>query len=265
MSWFDTHPPLKDRIRRIVPNFNFSQALPTKAIAETKPPPAETTDTLESKLLKSTAEAAEAIAGIPSGLVRMTQDPTQIESLLMGLLGSTSWSYTLTSQQRLNLISLSAPALRQLVPEDRIKLQNALEKEAMADGIIEPFELLLLVICESVIESWNKKRKRNRPASIKACTLYWLSYLAKTGTKDAPLQAFNSCLPLLPNDAKFQESANGKHAWASLRLLKDAKPTERKLVVDASLQIVKFDRRVTDSERLLLTALKQAMDSPGAE
>ena len=38
---------------------------------------------------------------------------------------------------------------------------------------------------------------------------------------------------------------------------------ERKRLVDASLQIVKHDQRVTGTEQLLLTALKQALDAPG--
>ena len=143
MSWFDTHPPLKDRIRRIVPNFNFSRAMPEKTQQQTQAPAVEN-EPAETRLIQSAAEAAQAIAGIPSGLIRMAQDPLQIEALLAGLLGSTTWTYTLTHQQRLNLISLSAPMLRQLDSEAQEKLLKLLEHEAMADGVIEPFELLLL-------------------------------------------------------------------------------------------------------------------------
>ena len=196
----------------------------------------------------------------------MTQDPLQIEALLTGLLGSTTWTYTLTHQQRLNLISLSAPLLRQLDSEAQEKLLKLLEHEAMADGVIEPFELLLLVITESIVQPRREKNKSRRPASINSCTIFWLSYLAKTGTgtgKAAAEEAFNSCLDLLPAGAKFQSSANGKHAWAALRILSGAQPMERKSLVDASLQIVKHDQRVTGTEKLLLTALKQALDAPG--
>lgn len=263
MSWFDTHPPLKDRIRRIVPNFNFSQALPEKTPQPAQAPVAENKST-ETRLIQSAGEAAQAIAGIPSGLIRMTQDPLQIEALLTGLLGSTTWTYTLTHQQRLNLISLSAPLLRQLDSEAQEKLLKLLEHEAMADGVIEPFELLLLVITESIVQPRREKNKSRRPASINSCTIFWLSYLAKTGTgKAAAEDAFNSCLDLLPAGAKFQSSANGKHAWAALRILSGAQPMERKRLVDASLQIVKHDQRVTGTEQLLLTALKQALDAPG--
>lgn len=264
MSWFDTHPPLKDRIRRIVPNFNFSQALPEKTPQLAHPPVTECKST-ETRLIQSAGEAAQAIAGIPSGLIRMTQDPLQIEALLTGLLGSTSWTYTLTHQQRLNLISLSAPMLRQLDSEAQERLLKLLEHEAMADGVIEPFELLLLVITESIVQPRREKNKSRRPASINSCTVFWLSYLAKIGSGKAAEDAFNSCLDQLPKGSKFQNSANGKHAWAALRILSGAQPMERKRVVDASLQIVKHDQRVTGTEKLLLTALKQALDAPGQD
>ena len=264
MSWFDTHPPLKDRIRRIVPNFNFSQAMPEKTRQQAQVPAVEN-EPAETRLIQSATEAAQAIAGIPSGLIRMTQDPLQIEALLTGLLGSTTWTYTLTHQQRLNLISLSAPMLRQLDSEAQEKLLKLLEQEAMADGVIEPFELLLLVITESIVQPRREKNKSRRPASINSCTVFWLSYLAKIGSGKAAEDAFNSCLDQLPTDSKFQNSANGKHAWAALRILSGAQPMERKRVVDASLQIVKHDQRVTGTEKLLLTALKQALDAPGQD
>ena len=182
-SLFATHPPLQQRVQRILPEFkgNYEQLdtarsagkFPAKpaAAAAFAPSSASIQPTVGAPLPEDVAYAAEAIAALPAALATAAHEPFGACAVLYGLLldadpavrarqldalaKSTPAALVaevqrlrpmlanLAPHMRLPLASLSMPALRSLSPQQYKALRTSVQALTAADARLSIFEFAL--------------------------------------------------------------------------------------------------------------------------
>ncbi len=151
---FSTHPPLAERIRRLDPNWQgemvgemvgeveAADAIEEPASQLDRPPP-------------STAiqEAAELLSALPREWVAQARAPASAGRVILGLLeavededgGSANGLASCSVAQRMVLLELALSAARQL-PKGRVAaLLNDCERQVLADGRLNLFEMMQML------------------------------------------------------------------------------------------------------------------------
>jgi Zn-dependent protease with chaperone function len=174
-------------------------------------------------------------------------------------------------RERLVLVELLAPALRELSREQRAAFSSTVKGLVAADDAVSIFEYVVgQTLSERMDEAQPAARARTRFHSLRAVAdelSHLLSLLAHAGAADAEgaERAFAAAaqrlpevqLRLLPQSERLLSGLGG--ALQSLRALS---PRLSAQVVDACAHAVQADRRVTEDEVTLLHAVCGALGVP---
>lgn len=284
-NWFATHPPIEERIGLLDSEFDGDMR------------PALSQSNLDSEAVagfagQMDAQAIDAAAtvhsGLPEALLNAAHQPTGGAKLLLSLLMDqqdalvaeqqladikhffgnqyteevkqlTGQAAALDQQQKLPLLLIAVPTLRQQPKETQQALIDCALKLIHADGQVDLFEFCLFeLLSHYLIE---QSPKVNRDQAITAL-LSALAFLEHQGDEQA--QAFavgaKEAFRNPPTYAAPAAWMNDLHQ-AMPRLAK-LSPNDKKQTITAVLAVIQFDGVISDTEAELLRLICGIMDVP---
>ncbi|WP_425318211.1 M48 family metallopeptidase [Pseudomonas nitroreducens] len=309
-SWFDTHPPLKDRIRRVDPGWdgNYPKFEPRLDVALMNKQ-AWTAAITGQPYQPSAVDVAVAAVGAPTiahlqearstlqrldqRLQRAAHDSEGAEALVYGLLLDSEpglrarqleaikqrLNLSLALQldlleesllqldpgQRLPLLDLAMPALKQLDAKAFLALRENMALLIKLDGKVKLLEWTLLRIIERNLRPGSGKIGNVALADLADACATLLAFLARVGeTSDLQTeQAFAdawSGLPFaprpLPGDASLRELET------ALKQLEQLRPLQKPQLLKALARCIEHDGRITAGEAELMRAVADILDCP---
>lgn len=260
-SWFSTHPALETRILQILPRFDLKAPMPSRKTQQSiqrnqtgQPQSAE-------QIIQNSIAAAESLQALPMNLLAMAHDPTQVPALLLSLMAQQDRD-GLSDEARLQLINIAAPSLRTLVEPARSNLALEMQQQAQMDGLVTPFEILLMGLACNLMDAGQHLHAGPKQADLVIAAGRWLSYLAAQGaqSRSAAEQAFNDGAKLIPTWALTMDlTVTGQHAFEALQMFRLTGLRQREALVRASRRVISSDDQVTAREALLLQALMECL------
>lgn len=303
-----THPPIDERIRRIDPVFRTRKRIRERTAASRDASvSAEGISGLSATAIGASVGSVRPqdvlagstlIAGLPAGLMDTLHSPHGARATMFALLLSRSEDVRqrqladigkrlgeevasqcerlavtlvrLPAGERLPLLDLALPALRELRPPDRqvvIAISDALIR---ADGRSSPFEYVARrLLRAALIPPVASRSAPPSPAALREGTFSLLAQLARAGHTDQTKAraAFDAACLQTPFDtgATFDDQAvrlSIEELDRVLDALAGTQPTFRRKLVEACAAAVLHDGHVTPGELELLRATCQALDCP---
>ncbi|KAM3113304.1 M48 family metallopeptidase [Phormidesmis sp. 146-33] len=299
LSWFDdlwaTHPPLLHRIRRLgglqnvplseTPLAGSSHASSSSIMgfaggsAAIKPVPPIRSESWLNEVLQSEIQTCEGATAIVYALLLNPQFQTQqidwlrqvgSEELVEQVLMLRAEVEQIADRDRLSLLDLTVPALRQISTNQIKKLFIAIQGLIKVEGRWTLSKFVVFVILQRRLQASQTQTEQFSSLSEiwTDCGLI-ISSIAQIGQKtpDTIAYAFRSGLFCLPG-ASQQEMPNApppsnfSELKKSLTRLGAATPKLKQAIVEACSYTVLLDNTVTDSEAELLRAVAIALDCP---
>ncbi|WP_325436479.1 M48 family metallopeptidase [Pseudomonas nitroreducens] len=309
-SWFDTHPPLKDRIRRVDPGWdgNYPKFEPRLDVALMNKQ-AWTAAVTGQPYQPSAVDVAVAAVGAPTiahlqearstlqrldeRLQRAAHDSEGAEALVYGLLLDSDpglrarqleaikqrLNLSLALQldlleesllqldpgQRLPLLDLAMPALKQLDAKAFLALRENMALLIKLDGKVKLLEWTLLRIIERNLRPGSGKIGNVALADLSEACATLLAFLARVGeTSDLQTeQAFAdawSGLPFAPRP--LPGAASLRELEAALKQLEQLRPLQKPQLLKALARCIEHDGRITAGEAELMRAVADILDCP---
>lgn len=309
-SWFDTHPPLKDRIRRVDPGWdgNYPKFEPRLDVALMNKQ-AWTSAVTGQPYQPSAVDAAVAAVGAPTiahlqearstlqrldeRLQRAAHDSEGAEALVYGLLLDSEpglrarqleaikqrLNLSLALQldlleesllqldpgQRLPLLDLAMPALKQLDAKAFLALRENMALLIKLDGKVKLLEWTLLRIIERNLRPGSGKIGNVALADLADACATLLAFLARVGeTSDLQTeQAFAdawSGLPFAPRP--LPGAASLRELETALKQLEQLRPLQKPQLLKALARCIEHDGRITAGEAELMRAVADILDCP---
>ncbi|MBD9574285.1 M48 family metallopeptidase [Pseudomonas sp. PDM23] len=309
-SWFDTHPPLKDRIRRVDPGWDgrYPKFEPRLDVALMNQD-AWTAAVTGQPYQPSAVEVAVAAVGAPTAahllearstlrrlderLQRAAHDSEGAEALIYGLLLDNEpglrtrqleeikkrLNLSLALQldlleesllrldpgQRLPLLDLAMPALKQLDAKAFLALRENMALLIKLDGKVKLLEWTLLRIVERNLRPGSGKIGNVALAELEDPAAVLLAFLARTGeTSEAQTgQAFADAwgtLPFAPRPLPAQGSL--RDLESALKKLEQLRPLQKPQLLKALARCIEHDGRISTDEAELMRAVADIMDCP---
>lgn len=309
-SWFDTHPPLKDRIRRVDPGWdgNYPKFEPRLDVALMNKQ-AWTAAVTGQPYQPSAVDVAVAAVGAPTiahlqearstlqrldeRLQRAAHDSEGAEALVYGLLLDSEpglrarqleaikqrLNLSLALQldlleesllqldpgQRLPLLDLAMPALKQLDAKAFLALRENMALLIKLDGKVKLLEWTLLRIIERNLRPGSGKIGNVALADLSEACATLLAFLARVGeTSDLQTeQAFAdawSGLPFAPRP--LPGAASLRELEAALKQLEQLRPLQKPQLLKALARCIEHDGRITAGEAELMRAVADILDCP---
>ncbi|MEE9100304.1 M48 family metallopeptidase [Pseudomonas nitroreducens] len=309
-SWFDTHPPLKERIRRVEPGWDgiypkFEPRLDVALMSKEAWTAAVTGQAYQ----PSAVDVAVAAVGAPTvahlqeargtlqrldeRLQRAAHDTEGAQALIYGLLLDsepglrarqleqlkTRLDLSLALQldlleesllhldpgQRLPLLDLAMPALKQLDTQGFTGLRENMALLIKFDGKVKLLEWTLLRIVERNLRPGSAKIGNVALAELEEPAAVLLAFLARAGeTGDAQTeQAFTdawSGLPFAPRP--LPAGGQLRELEAALKKLEQLRPLQKPQLLKAMARCVEQDGRINVSEAELMRAVADILDCP---
>lgn len=305
-----THPPVDERIRRIDPVFRTRKRIQerTAAGAASTSPLPEGVSGLSAAAVgasvgtvspQDVSAGSALIAGLPDGLMDTLHTPHGARAVMFALLLSRQVDIRqrqlvaindglgeesgqrceqiaqmlahLPAGERLLLLDLALPALRELRPPDRQALVAIADALIRADGRTSPFEYVARRLLKAALLPHQSVRRpaSPSPAAVRNGAYALLALLARAGHADEndARAAFDAASALAPFDgtAGFDDQPS-RFPIEDLDRVLDAlsvtQPGFRRKLVEACAAAVLHDGRVTATELELLRATCQALDCP---
>lgn len=309
-SWFDTHPPLKDRIRRVDPGWDgrypkfeprLDVALMNKdawtaavtgqpyqpsavevAVASVGAPTVahlqEARSTLQrlDERLQRAAHDSEGAQALVYGLL-LDNDPDlrarQLEAIKQRLNLSLALQLDLLEEsllrldpgQRLPLLDLAMPALKQLDAKAFLALRDNMALLIKLDGQVKLLEWTLLRIIERNLRPGSGKIGNVALADLADACATLLTFLARVGetselqTEQAFADAWNG-LPFAPRP--LPAAATLRDLEAALKQLEQLRPLQKPQLLKALARCVEHDGLITAGEAELMRAVADILDCP---
>lgn len=309
-SWFDTHPPLKDRIRRVDPGWdgNYPKFEPRLDVALMNKQ-AWTSAVTGQPYQPSAVDVAVAAVGAPTiahlqearttlqrldeRLQRAAHDSEGAEALVYGLLLDSDpglrarqleaikqrLNLSLALQldlleesllrlapgQRLPLLDLAMPALKQLDAKTFLALRENMALLIKLDGKVKLLEWTLLRIIERNLRPGSGKIGNVALADLADACATLLAFLARVGeTSDLQTeQAFAdawSGLPFAPRP--LPGAASLRELETALKQLEQLRPLQKPQLLKALARCIEHDGRITAGEAELMRAVADILDCP---
>lgn len=309
-SWFDTHPPLKDRIRRVDPGWDgryptfeprLDVALMDKAAwsatvsGQPYPPSAvdlavaavgaptvahlqEARSTLQrlDQRLQRAAHDIEGAQALLYGLL-LDNEPTlrarQLEEIKKRLNLSLALQLDLLEEsllpldpgQRLPLLDLAMPALKQLDLQGFLSLRENMALLIRLDGQVKLLEWTLLRIVERNLRPGSGKIGNVALADLaeeSATLLAFLARVAEAGEVETA-QAFNDAWSGLPFAARpLPVPGSLRDLESALKKLEHLRPLQKPRLLKALARCIEHDGRISTGEAELMRAVADILDCP---
>lgn len=309
-SWFDTHPPLKDRIRRVDPGWDgrYPKFEPRLDVALMNKD-AWTAAVTGQPYQPSAVEVAVAAVGAPTvahlqearstlqrldeRLQRAAHDSEGAQALVYGLLldsepGQRARQLDAIKQhlnlslalqldlleesllrldpgQRLPLLDLAMPALKQLDTKAFLALRDNMALLIKLDGQVKLLEWTLLRIVERNLRPGSGKIGNVALAELSEACATLLAFLARVGeTSDLQTeQAFADAwggLPFAPRP--LPAAATLRDLEAALKQLEQLRPLQKPQLLKALARCIEHDGHITAGEAELMRAVADILDCP---
>ncbi|KJK01874.1 peptidase M48 Ste24p [Pseudomonas sp. 21] len=309
-SWFDTHPPLKDRIRRVDPGWDgrypkfeprLDVALMDKdawtaavtgqpyqpsavevAVAAVGAPTVahlqEARSTLQrlDERLQRAAHDSEGAQALVYGLL-LDSEPDlrtrQLEAIKQRLNLSLALQLDLLEEsllqldpgQRLPLLDLAMPALKQLDAKAFLALRENMALLIKLDGKVKLLEWTLLRIIERNLRPGSGKIGNVALADLSEACATLLAFLARVGeTSDLQTeQAFADAwggLPFAPRP--LPTAASLRDLETALKQLEQLRPLQKPQLLKALARCIEHDGHITAGEAELIRAVADILDCP---
>lgn len=309
-SWFDTHPPLKERIRRIEPGWDgiypkfeprLDVALMNKdawtAAVTGQPYQPSAVDVAVAAVGAPTVahlqEARVTLQRLDERLQRAAHDTEGAQALIYGLLLDnepglrarqleqlkTRLDLSLALQldlleesllhldpgQRLPLLDLAMPALKQLDTQGFTALRENMALLIKFDGKVKLLEWTLLRIVERNLRPGSAKIGNVALAELEEPAAVLLAFLARASeTGDAQTgQAFADAWSGLPFAPRSLPAAGQlRELEAALKKLEQLRPLQKPQLLKAMARCVEQDGHINVSEAELMRAVADILDCP---
>ncbi|MFS2123688.1 M48 family metallopeptidase [Pseudomonas sp. Pseusp97] len=309
-SWFDTHPPLNDRIRRVDPGWDgrYPKFEPRLDVALMNKD-AWTAAVTGQPYQPSAVEVAVAAVGAPTAahllearstlqrlderLQRAAHDSEGAEALIYGLLLDSEpmlrarqleaikqrLNLSLALQldlleesllrldpgQRLPLLDLSMPALKQLDAKAFLALRENMALLIKLDGKVKLLEWTLLRIVERNLRPASGKIGNVALAELAEESATLLAFLARVGdtSEVETAQAFAdawSSLPFPPRPLPAEGSL--RDLEGALKKLEQLRPLQKPQLLKALARCIEHDGRISTGEAELMRAVADILDCP---
>lgn len=298
-SFFATHPPLSDRIRRIEPRWNgvFLQATvqyDAEPIAEEKPPiDFDHTIMGAAALVAAVTEAYKpqpgsrdelheplgAAAAISCLLLQTetTVRAKQIEAVqtlwpaLYPYIEKSTWNNA-AREDFLAVVELSTSALRMLTVDEYKQFKQLLLLLMKADGTIDVYEWSLYYLLKSTVDHYFGQTIFPKPSYKKPTELeqelriiFTMMIQSTAQNAECKARAMERALAIcdLPFDASaiFPEASMAEFTSA-MRKLANAYPLLKARIVKALINAAKSDGELEPVERYIIKAIAAAIDTP---
>lgn len=309
-SWFDTHPPLKDRIRRVDPGWDgrypkfeprldvalMNQEAWTAAVTGQPYQPSAVDVAVASVGAPTVAHLQEAhstLRRLDERLQRAAHDSEGAQALVYGLLldsepGQRARQLEAIKQrlnlslalqldlleesllrldpgQRLPLLDLAMPALKQLDTKAFLALRENMALLIKLDGKVKLLEWTLLRIIERNLRPGSGKIGNVALAELSEACATLLAFLARVGeTSDLQTeQAFAdawSGLPFPPRS--LPAAASLRDLEAALKQLEQLRPLQKPQLLKALARCIEHDGHITAGEAELMRAVADILDCP---
>jgi Zn-dependent protease with chaperone function len=302
MSLFATHPPLKERIRRLDPAVNPQIAAWAASAPSAGAAPAAVSGFAAGRSAGAgtvdLAAAQSLLATVPKALREAARDPVAARTLIYALLRAarsdvrahqdeamrsldpeaesrmnalSSATASLPPGLRLPLAELAIPTLKILPQEDYRVFRRVMQSLTEADDQIDLFEYALQhLIVRHVEPAFGKVsaapiRYRTVDQVLPACRTV-MTALAAWGTdsREAAAAAFEEGMRMLEGQSPAYDAARTSLGDVDLALntLSEASPQVKKKVIEACTRCVRADGQTAPNEADLLRAIADAMDVP---
>ncbi|WP_236201424.1 M48 family metallopeptidase [Pseudomonas pseudonitroreducens] len=309
-SWFDTHPPLKDRIRRVDPGWDgrypkFEPCLDvplmnkeawTAAVTGQPYQPSAVEVAVASVGAPTVAhlqEARSTLQRLDERLQRAAHDSEGAEALVYGLLLDSEpglrarqleavkqrLNLSLALQldlleeslqhldpgQRLPLLDLAMPALKQLDTKGFLALRENMALLIKLDGKVKLLEWTLLRIIERNLRPGSGKLGNVALADLADACATLLAFLARVGeTSDLQTeQAFADAWGGLPFPPRpLPAAASLRDLENALKQLEQLRPLQKPQLLKALARCIEHDGRITAGEAELMRAVADILDCP---
>jgi len=306
LAWMSTHPPIEERIAQIAPDFDLAEAKkrplpPPEEKPKREVPGPVAGGRLAEALLPGQPQlnvASILLAGLPDGVRQASREIHGAWALVYSMLiaedaghraqqmemidpalrdevekqvGERGW---LSSAQRLALIDLAIPTLRQLSPPQYEAFRSGVKALVESDGQIHLFEYTLQKILIRHLDLFfsngtgpKVKFRSMVPLLPEAGVI--LSALASgdDGTDAALDAAFRAgVVELLVSPGSFPLERAGEIDLAAfdeaLNRFAEAAPDVKRTLLTAGGSVVMHDGSVNDTQIELLRAVADALDCP---
>lgn len=309
-SWFDTHPPLKDRIRRVDPGWDgrypkfeprLDVALMNKdawtAAVTGQPYQPSAVDVAVAAVGAPTAahllEARHTLQRLDERLQRAAHDSEGAQALIYGLLLDSEpglrarqleevrkrLGLSLALQldlleesllrldpgQRLPLLDLAMPALKQLDAQAFLALRENMALLIKLDGKVKLLEWTLLRIVERNLRPGSGKIGHVALAELGEESATLLAFLARVGeTSDVETaQAFADAWSGLPFPPRSLPPAGSlRDLEGALKKLEQLRPLQKPQLLKALARCIEHDGRINPGEAELMRAVADILDCP---
>nr|WP_294980533.1 M48 family metallopeptidase [uncultured Pseudomonas sp.] len=309
-SWFDTHPPLKDRIRRVDPGWDgrypkFEPRLDVALMSKE----AWTAAVTGQPYQPSAVEVAVAAVGAPTAahllearstlqrlderLQRAAHDSEGAEALIYGLLLDSEpgqrarqleeikkrLNLSLALQldlleepllhldpgQRLPLLDLAMPALKQFDVQGFLTLRENMALLIKFDGAVKLLEWTLLRIVERNLRPGSGTIGNMPLAELAEESATLLAFLARVGESRDPQveQAFADAWGGLPFTPRPLPAAGRlRELEGALKRLEHLRPLQKPQLLKAMARCIEHDGRISPAEAELMRAVADILDCP---
>ncbi|MFV3411015.1 M48 family metallopeptidase [Pseudomonas nitroreducens] len=309
-SWFDTHPPLKDRIRRVDPGWDgrypkfeprldvalMNQEAWTAAVTGQPYQPSAVDVAVASVGAPTVAhlqEARSTLRRLDERLQRAAHDSEGAQALVYGLLldsepGQRTRQLEAIKQrlnlslalqldlleesllrldpgQRLPLLDLAMPALKQLDTKAFLALRENMALLIKLDGKVKLLEWTLLRIIERNLRPGSGKIGNVALAELSEACATLLAFLARVGeTSDLQTeQAFADAWSGLPFSPRSLPAAPSlRDLEAALKQLEQLRPLQKPQLLKALARCIEHDSHITAGEAELMRAVADMLDCP---
>lgn len=309
-SWFDTHPPLKDRIRRVDPGWDgrypkfeprLDVALMNKdawtAAVTGQPYQPSAVDVAVAAVGAPTAahllEARHTLQRLDERLQRAAHDSEGAQALIYGLLLDSEpglrarqleevrkrLDLSLALQldlleesllrldpgQRLPLLDLAMPALKQLDAQAFLALRENMALLIKLDGKVKLLEWTLLRIVERNLRPGSGKIGHVALAELGEESATLLAFLARVGeTSDVETaQAFADAWSGLPFPPRpLPATGSLRDLEGALKKLEQLRPLQKPQLLKSLARCIEHDGRINPGEAELMRAVADILDCP---
>lgn len=303
-GWLDTHPAIEERIRRLEPDWNGSLdnyrrgygMLPPTSLAPGFTGLASAVENVGQPERFQLEAARETLSRLPDILVNSARDVAGAQALLFGLLLSTSRGHRqhrmarlatradpsllawldrlepalsrLDTLQRLPLLELVFPALRQLKPRARQQLAAMLREVVVDDGDIGLLDWTLLRILERNLGRRQRVPRQLLPlTALESDVAVVLAALARNGNHRITSAdgAFRDGWAMLPYRKRMLAPSDGldiRSLDRAAQRLERLKPLEKPRLLKAMAQCIEHDGQVNAAEAELFRAIADMLDCP---
>lgn len=264
-SFFSTHPPLENRIKKILPSFKFSEYSVKEKPGFVKLMRASDSN----EFIKSFSSTTPEPTLMPNARELEEDALLLFDRISSGEVKKVTRFQHLTLDETLVEMDLNIGRLKNLPDEERRSILENCREVILEDKRIIAREILCFTLYKECLTT-RTKLPISRSISQKANEIeIVLSFLSTLGPADEGLRQKAreaGWSELFPKRAlSVNPRMNVKTVMDSLEALRDLRPFDKEKFLRASKTVIAFDQLASSDEKIFLKVLSQILDVPITE